>query len=125
MGATGATGPVGPTGATGPAGPAGVSGYEVVTSTGLPCGGAPFGCQNGALVIQVATCPAGKKAISGAGFPVLDTGVSGTVDRVAIHFSGPTSLNNDNDTWDIQAFEAAPDNFTTWHLVVSAVCVSA
>ena len=112
QGPKGATGPQGP---QGPIGPAGSSGYQVVQSAG------PSSAADGK--VQTATCPAGKRAISGGGFQVFDTGVSGTVDRVAIHVTVPISLFNDGDTWDVQAVETAPDNFTTWHLVAVAVCV--
>ncbi|MFC4016458.1 hypothetical protein ACFOW4_00630 [Micromonospora sp. GCM10011542] len=71
----------------------------------------------------MATCPAGKQVVGGGSFVVFDTGVSGVADRVAVHTSLPLSLNGPNDSWDVQAFEAVPDNFTTWHLVVRAVCV--
>ena len=95
-------------------GPAGVSGYEIVRAAGT--------ASTANFQVQVATCPTGKKVVSGGGFPVFDTGVSGVVDLVAIHASVPISLSNSDDTWDVQAIETQPDNFSTWHLVVWAVC---
>jgi hypothetical protein len=115
-GSPGPAGPTGPAGPQGPAGPAGVSGYEVVRSVGTST--------TADFKVQVATCPAGKKAVSGGGYTVFDTGVSGVEEFVAIHSSVPISLNNDSDTWDVQAIETIPDNFTTWHLVAVAVCAT-
>jgi hypothetical protein len=74
--------------------------------------------------VTVATCPAGRKAVGGGGFVVFDTGVSGVVNRVAIHASVPFTFATADDSWDVQAVETAPDNFTTWHLIAYAVCVS-
>lgn len=119
QGPAGASGPQGPAGAQGPQGPAGsagVSGYEVVRTAGAP--------STANFQVQVATCPSGKTAVSGGGYTVLDSGVSGIVDRVAIHANMPISLSGDDDTWDVQAVETEPDNFTTWHLVVMAVCAT-
>jgi len=115
-GLPGDTGAQGPQGPAGPAGTAGVSGYEIVRTAGTS--------STADLQVQVATCPAGKNVVSGGGFPVFDTGISGIVDRVAIHASVPLSLFRSNDTWDVQAVETTPDNFTTWHLVVWAVCAT-
>jgi hypothetical protein len=96
-----------------------VSGFQVVTSNG------PSSASN--TQVHSATCPPGKKAISGGAFPILDTGLSGTVDRVAIHVSRPFTFpfGNPDDSWNIHAIETAPDNVTTWHLRVYAVCVVA
>ena len=114
-GQQGVQGPPGPSGPQGPAGSSSVSGYEIVTVTG------PVGTvfQRGAAL--AATCPAGKKVLSGGGFPVLDTGISGVVDAIALHGSVPL---NDN-AWVIQAVNANPDGVTTWHLVAYAVCANA
>lgn len=112
----GLPGPAGAQGPQGPAGSAGVSGYEVVRTAGAP--------STANFQVQVATCPSGKTAVSGGGYTVLDSGVSGIVDRVAIHANMPISLSGDDDTWDVQAVETEPDNFTTWHLVVMAVCAT-
>jgi hypothetical protein len=117
QGPTGATGPQGPAGAQGPAGSAGVSGLEIVRTEGTP--------SRATFQVQVATCPAGKKAISGGGVVHFDTGVSGVADLVAVHSSVPISLNADDDTWDVQAVETSSDTFTTWHLAVFAVCITA
>lgn len=114
-GPQGATGPAGQTGPQGPAGSSSVSGYEIVQVTG-PVGTA---FQRGAAL--AATCSAGKKVLSGGGFPVLDSGTSGVVDAIALHGSVPL---NDN-AWVIQAVNANPDGVTTWHLVAYAVCANA
>ncbi|HTJ70744.1 MAG TPA: hypothetical protein VL551_24605 [Actinospica sp.] len=118
-GATGAQGPAGPTGATGATGaqgPAGVSGYQIVTFTGP---------STDLYDAEAATCPAGKQAISGGGYVVLDSGESGIADDVAIRASIPISLKSTDDSWDVRAFETVTDdNFTKWHLVVEAVCAN-
>jgi hypothetical protein len=119
-GAAGPAGPAGPAGADGAAGPAGapgVSGYQIVRAATAPS------AANSQL--GVATCPAGKKAVGGGALPVLDTGISGIVDLVAVHAEFPLTVTNTNDSWDVQAVETQPDNLTTWHLVVWAVCVTA
>lgn len=121
-GDTGAQGPKGNTGATGaqgqagPQGLPGVSGMQVVTANGPS--------SNANLQVVTATCPAGKKAISGGAFPIFDTGVSGIVDRVAIRVTRPLTVFSSNDSWNVHAFETSQDNFTTWHLQVYAVCVT-
>jgi hypothetical protein len=119
QGVPGPQGAQGPQGVPGPQGIPGVSGFQVVTSNSAPSAAN--------LQVHTATCPAGKKAISGGAFPILDTGLSGTVDLVAIHVSRPFSMpfGNPNDSWNIHAIETAPENFTTWHLQVYAVCVFA
>jgi hypothetical protein len=110
----GPQGPAGPVGATGATGAQGLSGLQVVTADTNPV--------NWDEQVGTATCPSGKKAISGGAFPILDTGTSGIVNRVAIHVSRPLTLFNTNDSWNVHAFETIPDNFTTWHLRVYAVC---
>jgi hypothetical protein len=94
-----------------------VSGVEVVRSTG------PSDLADSK--VQVATCPAGKRAISGGGNPVFGSnGISGTVELVAIHASFPLTLST-GDSWDVQAVETNPDTITTWSLTAYAVCVTA
>ncbi len=123
QGPQGATGPQGPagdtgaTGATGPQGPAGgVSGYQIVTFVG------PSTDLEDA---EAATCPAGKQAISGGGYVVSDSGVSGIADDVAIRASLPLSLHSTDDSWDVRVFETVTDNeLAKWHLVVFAVCAT-
>src|SRR4051794_34039839 len=64
-GVQGPTGPAGPAGAAGPQGPAGsagISGYQIVRVAG------PVSIADHKA--EVATCPAGKKAIGGGGFPM-------------------------------------------------------
>lgn len=118
-GATGAQGPQGPQGPAGPAGADGVSGYQVVTTQAAN--------STADWQVQTASCPAGKVVVGGGGFPSFgDAGVSGVAETVAIHSSGPLQLNSDTyDTWNVQAVETEPDNITTWHLVVWAICVNA
>jgi len=84
---------------------------EVVASTGN-------------LQVGTATCPAGKKAVSGGAFPIFDGGLSGTVDLVAIHVSRPFTFTNPNDSWNVHLIESSPDNVTTWHVITYAVCVT-
>jgi hypothetical protein len=107
----------GPQGATGPQGPAdGVSGYQIVTFVG------PSTDLEDA---EAATCPAGKQAISGGGYVVSDSGVSGIADDVAIRASLPLSLHSTDDSWDVRVFETVTDNeLAKWHLVVFAVCAT-
>src|SRR6266498_3273925 len=88
----GPPGPPGPAGPAGPTGPQGPSGPIGATAPQGPAGP------------QGPTCPVGKKAVGGGGFAIFDTGVSGTVDSIAIHVSTPITLANPNDTWDVQAF---------------------
>lgn len=116
-GPAGPSGPPGPQGPTGPAGPAGVSGYEVVQSD------SPANTFDEKA--HAATCPAGKQAVGGGAFVKFDSGLSGTANHVVIHASVPFTVNQPNDSWLVQAFEGEPDNFTVWHLVVEAVCVTA
>jgi hypothetical protein len=91
-------------------------GYEVVN--------ADSASNNYWLKSQVATCPAGKKVTGGGGFPIFDTGVSGTVSVVALRISTPFTVRNENDSWLVHAFETQPDNFTNWRLRSVAVCAS-
>jgi hypothetical protein len=93
-----------------------VSGYEIVASDSPS--------NNFDLKIQVATCPGGKKAVGGGGFPIFDTGVSGIVDVIAIKVSIPFTVSSNSDSWLVHAFETRPDNFSTWHLRAVAVCAS-
>ncbi len=119
-GPAGATGAQGPAGPAGPAGTNGISGYEVVRTVGDD--------STADDRVQVATCPAGKVVIGGGGGPVFGpAGVSGTVDRVAIHLSVPIKLLDSPvyNTWDVQAVETEPDTVTQWHLVAYAICVNA
>lgn len=114
-GSQGVPGPQGPSGPQGPAGSSSVSGYEIVRVTG------PVGTQFQITDTLAATCPAGKKVLSGGGFPVLDTGISGVVEEIALHRSVPLGDN----AWVIDAVNPNPDGVTTWHLVAYAVCASA
>jgi len=76
--------------------------------------------------VQAATCPAGKKAVGGGGFPAFGSvGISGVVDLVAIHASIPFTVASANDSWLVHAVETSPDNLTTWHLSAYVVCLSA
>ena len=66
-GATGATGPTGATGATGATGVAGVTGWEQVSAsstTGSAC--TSFSGTSGSCYFVTATCPAGKRLLSGS-----------------------------------------------------------
>jgi hypothetical protein len=114
QGVPGPKGDQGPQGIPGPQGVPGLSGLQVVTSDSA--------ASSANYQVHTATCPAGKKAISGGAFPILDTGVSGIVNLVAIHVSRPFTLSNSMDSWNIHAVETSPDNITTWHLHVYAMC---
>jgi collagen triple helix repeat protein len=114
-GPQGVPGPAGQTGPQGPAGSSGVSGYEIIRVTG------PVGTGHQVTESLAATCSAGKKVLSGGGFPVIDSGSSGVVEEVVLHSSVPL---NDN-AWAIQAVNPNTDGTTTWHLVAYAVCASA
>jgi hypothetical protein len=118
-GPAGPTGPAGATGATGdtgPAGTAGVSGYEVVHSIGPR--------STDSIQRGDATCPAGKKVLSGGGYPTFDAGQSPDFYQIAIHASRPLTTVSPNDTWHVEAVttETRPD--LAWHLVVFAVCAT-
>lgn len=119
-GAQGLQGPAGAPGATGPQGPAGaagVSGFQIVRVDGNPT--------NAESESVVATCPAGKQAISGGATVGLDAGTSGIADDVAIHSSVPLSLFTTNDSWGATGIETVSDNRnTSWHLEVIAVCAT-
>jgi hypothetical protein len=112
QGNPGPKGDQGPQGIPGPQGVPGLSGLQIVTSDSA--------ASSANYQVHTATCPAGKKAISGGAFPILDTGVSGIVNLVAIHVSRPFTLSNSMDSWNIHAVETSPDNITTWHLHVYA-----
>jgi hypothetical protein len=93
-----------------------VSGYQVVTYTGP---------STDIEDAEAATCPAGKQAISGGGYVVFDSGITGVAEDVAIRASTPISQHSTDDSWDVQVFETVTDNnLTKWHLVVTAVCAN-
>ncbi len=62
VGPQGPAGAVGPVGPGGPAGPPGMSGYQIVSAFVTVPAGANFGA-------GVASCPSGKRAVGGGGFP--------------------------------------------------------
>lgn len=115
-GPTGPQGVKGDTGATGPQGPAGASGitgYEVVRADGAP---------STAHVQTVAVdCPAGKHVLGGGNYITFDAGISGEVDLVAVHFSGPY---NNNTGWDVEAVMTYTSAISTWHLSTFAICAN-
>jgi hypothetical protein len=67
------------------------------------------------------TCPAGKKVLSGGGYPVFDSGISGIITRVAVHRSFPSN----EGSWVVSFVNPEPDGASTWHVVGYAVCASA
>ncbi|HEX8345801.1 MAG TPA: collagen-like protein [Actinoplanes sp.] len=116
-GLKGPKGDPGPQGQPGLPGAPGVSGYQVVKASG------PSSTAN--TQVTAATCPVGKKVVSGGASVSFAAGVRGVADRVAIHTSVPFTSFTGADAWTVHAVETAPDNTTAWHLNVSAVCITA
>ena len=116
-GAQGATGPAGPQGVPGPAGQSGIVGYERVSDE------SPTDSMSSKSA--EATCPSGKKAISG-GVLIRAQGPGGgnmhPIPAVSLGKSEPA--NSFGDAWRVQAEEAYPTD-EEWFIRVEAVCVDA
>lgn len=103
-GPAGPQGPAGADGATGPQGPAGVSGYEIVN-------GMPFTLGAGGVVSGGASCPMGKKVLSGG----VDTS-DATVTVITRSFAVSDSL------WNIVVKNTGMSPVT---VTFQAICASA
>jgi len=106
-GLAGPTGPAGPPGSAGPPGPAGVSGAQLISQTSAADSSSPK--------IVTATCPSGKRGISG-GAGIFNAAGG----PLALRISTPTA---NTDGWTATAAEIGA-YAGSWSLRVYAVCAT-
>lgn len=112
-------GPAGPTGPQGPQGEAdqsGIVGYERVSAESQTDSTASKSAE--------ATCPAGKKAISGGVLIRAQTSGGGIHPIPAVSLGRSEPANAVGDAWRAQAEEAYPTD-TDWFIRVEAICADA
>jgi len=116
-GAQGEPGPAGAQGEPGPAGQSGIVGYERVSDE------SPTDSMDSKSA--EATCPSGKKAISGSVLiRALNAGGGNMHPIPAVSLGRSEPANSYGDAWRVQAAEAYPTD-EEWFIRVEATCVDA